>query len=541
MQKRIHDNPLTQFFALVFIVLLTATLRPIHIAARQGISDAEQSAISHLTTESIRRFTTDLSAPAMEGRGTAQPGGDRAARYIADQYKALGLKPLGDRTTFFQPVRFHTAEVLAESRVTMGRNVLTSGKDFVITSPLPKQPVDLTAALVFVAYGVVSPQLNRDDLANIDIRGKVAMIITGKPRAVDEAVWRKSTAMPSVISALGSRGAVAVLIAADSGSYGSISDRFGRRSVSLAEARESTNPPAIVLNHPAAERMLEGAGSNLADLKTRAEAGGSTSREITDHVTISLRVKHEQGTSNNVVGVIEGSDTKLKEEAVVFSAHYDAYGIAADGRIYPGAADNALGVAEMLAIAEAVSRSKASLRRSLIFIAVTGEEYGLLGSKYWVEHPTWPIARIAANINYDGVGTETFGQVKQVAGFGAEFSDLGKTFINAARDTAVETIPDPVPEQRIFYRSDHYSFAAVGIPAINILGGPGGDTKVWIARLFSQLPTTYHQPGDVIGSDWNWDGPRTVAMIGLLIGLRVANADAMPNWLPTAPFKRSSQ
>ncbi|HKV40132.1 MAG TPA: M20/M25/M40 family metallo-hydrolase, partial [Blastocatellia bacterium] len=255
-------------------------------------------------------------------------------------------------------------------------------------------------------------------------------------------------------------------------------------------------------------------------------------------LTISLAVAVADGTSNNVAGVFEGSDPRLKSEAVVFTAHYDAFGIAANGKIYPGAADNALGVAEMLAVAGAITGSSEKPRRSVIFIAVTGEEYGLLGSRYWVEHPAWPLSRIAADVNFDGVGAETYGPVKNVSGFGAEYSDLGKVLRGVAADTDSEIIPDPVPEQRVFYRSDQYSFASRGVPAVNILGLPSGDSKAWIGRIFAWVATSYHQPGDVIHGDWNWDGPRTLAVLGLLTGLRVANADEDPNWLPSAPFKR---
>jgi Zn-dependent M28 family amino/carboxypeptidase len=192
----------------------------------------------------------------------------------------------------------------------------------------------------------------------------------------------------------------------------------------------------------------------------------------------------------------------------------------------------------MLAACPAIAKSNPRPRRSIVFLAVTGEEYGMLGSRYWVDHPAWPLARIVANINFDGVGTETFGKVKQVAGIGAEYSDLGDVLRGVAVATGTDLIPDPVPEQGIFYRSDHYSFAKKGIPAINILCGPGGDTRVWLGRVFSWVETSYHQPGDVIGADWEWDGPRTAAVIGMLIGLRVANADRAATWLPTAPFKR---
>jgi Zn-dependent M28 family amino/carboxypeptidase len=537
-----RSSIVTRSRVLAHVLLLAATPSYSILAATDGISEVERAVISNISPEAIRRVTADLSAPAMEGRGTAQPGGDRAAKYIADRYLAHGLKPMGDAGTFFQSVRFHTAEVLPASTLTAGGVTFAFAKDFVIAPPLPLKPVDVTAALVFASFGVVSQDLKRDDLANLDLRGKVTMILSGKPRTVEESAWKKSGGVQAAISAAGSRGAAAVIVVAESGpgdSFNAIADRYGRRHVSLSRATEPANAPALFVSAAAAAQMLEGTGASLADLRAKAEAGEPASRELGRQLTISLRVSHAEGSSPNVVAVIEGSDAKLKEEAIVFTAHYDAYGIARNGRIYPGAADNALGVAEMLSIAEAISRSRAKPRRSLIFIAVTGEEYGMLGSRYWVEHPTWPLALIAANINFDGVGSETFGQVKQVAGFGAEYSELGEVLRGVAEATGTDHIADPVPEQGIFYRSDHYSFAKMGIPAINIFGGPGGDTKVWLARLFAWLPKTYHQPGDVISADWNWDGPRTIAVIGMLVGLRVANAEGMPKWLPSAPFKRN--
>ena len=523
--------------ALIAILAFTSTCA-ITSAAADGISDAERSATAGVNGEAIRKVTTDLSAPAMEGRGTAQAGGDRAAKYIAGLFLAHGIKPLGNDGTFFQPVRFHSVEVLPESRLSVRTLALLPGKDFAVAVLPPRHSFDLTGAIVFATFGVVSPELKRDDFANLDLQGKVAMIITGRPKNVDEGAWKKSGGVQAAVSALGSRGAAAVLVVADSGSYDSIADRYGRRRVELADTNHPSGPPVLYLNPGAVAQILEGSGTSLGSLRERAETGEPASRELGLQMAVSLRVDGADGTSNNVAGVIRGSDPKLNAEAVVFTAHYDAYGVARDGRIYPGAADNALGVGEMIAVAGAVAHSGATPRRTLIFLAVTGEEYGMLGSRHWVEHPSWPLAKIAANINFDGVGTEIYGKVKQVAGFGGEYSDLGEVLREVAGATGTEAIPDPVPDQGIFYRSDHYSFAKKGIPPINILGGPGGDTKVWLARVFEWVETSYHQPGDVIGSDWDWDGPRTVAVIGLLIGLRVANGDRMPNWLPSAPFKR---
>jgi Zn-dependent M28 family amino/carboxypeptidase len=191
-------------------------------------------------------------------------------------------------------------------------------------------------------------------------------------------------------------------------------------------------------------------------------------------------------------------------------------------------------------IAEAFAKSKERPRRSVIFLAVTGEEYGLLGAEYWVKNPTWPIEKLAANLNFDGIGTEIYGPVKKVVGFGAEYSDLGKILEDVLQATGVALTPDPMPEEQAFYRSDHFAFVKKGVPALMLLGGPEGETAVWLARARKWLETDYHQTTDTVQPSWNWEGPKTSATIGLIIGMRVANNEALPAWLPGAPFKRGA-
>jgi Zn-dependent M28 family amino/carboxypeptidase len=223
---------------------------------------------------------------------------------------------------------------------------------------------------------------------------------------------------------------------------------------------------------------------------------------------------------------------------VVYTAHYDAYGIDLEGRIFPGAADNALGVAEIIAMAEAFTKSPTKPKRSIIFLAVTGEEHGLLGAEYWVSHPTWPLDKVAANLNFDGIGTEVYAPVKSVVGFGAEHSDLGALLEGVVTANGGQMAPDPLPEEGVFYRSDHFAFVKKGVPALMLLGGPAGEVAPWIARAQKWMETDYHQAGDIIRPDWHWDGARTVAVIGLVTGMRVANTEAMPTWLTTSPFNK---
>ena len=236
--------------------------------------------------------------------------------------------------------------------------------------------------------------------------------------------------------------------------------------------------------------------------------------------------------------MLEGSDPKLKAEAVVYSAHYDAFGLSADNRIYHGAADNGLGVAEMLSVAEVMTKMETKPRRSIIFIALTGEEYGGYGSTYWVDHPTWKLKQVAADLNLDGMGTEVYGPVKVLVGFGAEHSSLGSLLNEVANDYGLKVIPDPMPEEKSFYRSDHYFFVKRGIPGLMWMGAPDGDQKVWIDRLKQWEKTDYHQPTDTVRPEWNWVGPKAIAVVGLVMGLRVAEEEAMPSWLPNSIFNR---
>jgi len=259
---------------------------------------------------------------------------------------------------------------------------------------------------------------------------------------------------------------------------------------------------------------------------------------LNKQAALSVRLKREEVTSSNVVGVLEGTDAALKSEAVVYSAHYDAYGIEADGTIYPGAADNAVGIGKLVAIAEGFTKAKQKPRRSIIFLAVTGEEYGLLGAEYWVKHPTWPLEKVAANINYDGIGTEVWGELHYLINYGFDHSELGKTIAEVAAATGAEIVPDPFPEEDVFYRSDHYAFFKRGVPGLYLISAPAGDQAAFGARAMKWLVTDYHMATDTIQKDWNWKGAQQLSVVGLLAGLRVANQAAMPAWAPASPYNR---
>ena len=557
-----NDFRQREFLSAVLSISLAITLlSPAAFAWQQGagaaavatkapaatLTETERKAAARVKLETIREVTSTLSSPAFEGRGTGQPGADRAAQYLVDRFAKIGLKPAGENGTYLQAIKFKSAQVLAETSVKVGDAVLKHGEDYVILPPYTSDQVDAAGGIVFAGFGVVSPELKRDDLAGLDLKGKVVIILSGQPDGVDAAAWRRAT-NPQVrgLNIFG-RGAAAMIVG-NAGSaaqpFATIANYLSRRRVSLASQPPPPFkiPPVLLVSDTTMEKMFAGSEMTYAQTLAKAKAGEAVSRDLGKTATVALRIKRDETTSSNVVGVLEGSDPKLKEEAVVFSAHYDAYGIESDGRIFPGAADNALGVGTITSIAaafvKAFPKPAARPRRSIIFLAVTGEEYGLFGSEYWVGHSTWPLEKVAADINFDGIGTEIYGPVKRVVAFGAEHSDLGTIFEDVAGATGNIVTPDPLPEENAFVRSDHYAFVKKGVPALMLLGGPAGDIATWIPRAKKWMETDYHSPTDTIKPDWNWTGPQTLAQMGMIIGLRVANADAMPAWKATSPFNK---
>jgi hypothetical protein len=552
MRLAIRSLPLRACAALVAATLLAAPV----VACQAGtpgaapktsstVGPAERAAFSAVKTDTVREVTTTLSSADMEGRGTATPGGEKAARYIADRFAKLGLKPLGDAGTYFQAVPFRTTQIAPETTVKAGDVALELGKEFVPAPPLPSDLSESTGALVFVGYGVVSPELGRDDIGTLDLKGKIAVVLQGMPKGVDAATWQRVASPQALFGGLlgrGIAGAVVCNVGATGRSFEQIAGYLSRRSVALATGAVGgfKLPPIVLVSDSGAEKLFAKSGTTYAQALEKAMTGERVSSDLAQSATLSVKVAQQTATGSNVAAILEGSDPALKDQAVLYSAHYDAFGKAADGGFYPGAADNALGVGEIVAIAEAFAKAPQRPRRSIIFLAVTGEEYGLLGAEYWVSHPTWPLEKISANVNYDGIGTEVYGPVKTIVAFGEEYSDLGPVARTVAEGVGMSVVPDPMPEERAFYRSDHYAFVKRGVPALMLLGAPAADKDALVKRIRAWIAADYHQTTDTIRPNWHWEGARDVAALGFVVGLRVANADAMAAWLDSSPFKRAA-
>jgi hypothetical protein len=510
-----------------------------------GLIGAEKELADKITFSTIKEITNTLSSPEMQGRGTMQPGGDKAANWIADRFQKLGLKPVGDKGSYLQKIEFKETVLTPDTTFQAGDETFKLGSDYAF-APLPfaKENKDVSGDMVFIAYGIQSQSIKRDDLQGIDVSGKVVVMIDGPPANIPEEAWEKANAKINILVGLIRKGAAGIVVIGhgrEKEPLETIIDYLGRRNISMGDKNEESAPfpfpPLLLAGSKTAEKLFAKSGVNYKDALAQAEQNSFKPIKLNLKAKIVAKYKTTKGTSSNVAGYIEGSDPKLKEEAVLFSAHYDAYGME-NGKIYHGAADNALGVAEMLAVAEAFSKMPVKPKRSLVFLAVTGEEYGLYGSKYWAKKPTWDIKKVAANLNLDGIGTEVYAPVKTFVGFGAEHSTIGAILTDVSNAFGIKVIPDPMPEEKIFYRSDHYSFVERGVPALMLLGAPEGDPQKWIDRSKQWEKTDYHQPTDLVQSNWDWEGAETVAEVMGIMGLRISNADKMPEWLPTSRFAK---
>jgi len=510
-----------------------------------SLSKAEKELAKAISLDSIKAYTNALSADEMEGRGTMQPGGDKAAKWIADKFKSLGLKPLGDNGTYLQSINFKETQMAAGTSFKVGDDEFALGKDYGFT-PLPfeKSEKDITADMIFVGYGTqsLSPGASPDALG--DIKGKVVFYINGPPASFSKDSWEQMNGQSLIFQRLAVGGAKALVVVGHGREDDQIDtyiDYFGRRQIALADEKPAfapiAVPPMIMITRSSAEKLFSKSGVEFKDAMAQAEAKDFKPIELKQQATIVEKYKSSEGTSSNVVGYIEGSDPTLKAEAVLFSAHYDAYGVE-NGQIFNGAADNALGTSEMLAVAEAYSKMKVKPKRSMIFIAVTGEEYGLYGSKYWADNPTWELSKIAGNLNLDGIGTEVYGPVKNMVGFGAEHSTLGAMLEDVAKSYGIKLMPDPQPEEKVFTRSDHYSFVQKGVPALMLMGAPEGTKEEIVAKIKAWEKVNYHQPTDDVMDDWHWEGAKTVADMMGILGLRISNQAKAPTWLPTSEYSK---
>ena len=491
-----------------------------------------------------------LSDDLLEGRGTGTRGYQLAANYVRAQFEAMGLKPAGVDGSYFQNVRFRRIELLRDksSFVVKPKNgstrTLTIEKDYVMGGDPLSADTTAEGQVVFVGYGVSAPEFQYDDYAGVDVRGKIVAALYGAPPK-----------MPSAPGAHFSSSEQKLRIAAEHGAIGYISIWAGKteQRTPFSEYVRFTRGPALRwldekgvpdgaepsirgaarISSSTAALLFEGAPKSWKDALRDAENSLPQAFPLTASVTIHIVSRYSEAESPNVAAILPGSDPQLKNEYVAFTAHLDHLGIGdpvKGDNIYNGAADNASGTSALIEMARAFSQLHPAPRRSLLFIAVTGEEEGLLGSDYYAQNPTLPIKQIVADINMDEVSF--LYDFKDIVPLGAEHSSLGTVADDVARHMGLIVSPDPMPEEVYFVRSDQYSFILQGVPSLYVEEGlqtvnPSLDGKKMQLDWEVQR---YHQPSDDMSQPFDFNATVKCTRVDLAIGYEVAQQTERPHW-----------
>jgi len=492
-----------------------------------------------------------LASDELEGRLTGSEGYRKAADYVAKQFKAYGLAPAGTKG-YFQPVRFEVQRVIAsKSTLTLVRDQrqsLSLGEDALLGSRLP-QPKSVSAALVFVGYGLHIPDVDYDDLAGQNLKSKVLVYINGGPGNIAGPLKANARAPQEFWKAVQHAGAVGVISIPNPKSmdipWSRMSLAASQAGMRLADpAFQDTKGPIFTatLNPAHADQFFAGSGHTFAELLALADASKPLPRfPLVGSIDATVTVETERVESPNVVGVFPGVDPRLKNEYVVVSAHLDHVGVGEPingDRIYNGAMDDASGVATILEIAQSLHDSHAQLRRSVLFIAVCGEEKGLLGSRYFAGHPTVPAGAMVADLNTD-MFLPIF-PLNNLTVWGLAESTLGDDIRAVAEPMDVHVHPDQQPDRNIFIRSDQYSFIRQGVPAIaNGFAPLPGTPEEQLSKDW--LKNRYHAPSDDINQPVDLVAAARFNQLMLNLTERVADAPTRPQWKETSFFRRFAQ
>lgn len=516
------------------------------LAASCGAMAGEAVADKNMIKAHLNFLADDL----LEGREAGSRGYDIAAHYVASQFMQYGLAPKGDKGGYLQRVPLRATRLVQESPVVeirskSGTEVLTYLEDYAVGGSLLEDQSEVTAPLVFVGYGIHADRFGHNDYAQIGVKGKIVVVLTGKPSRfpTEEGAHFSSADHKRAVAA--QHGAVGMIV---------LQTPLAEKTVAFARNKDYRFIPAmswvdasgktarelpamqnrISLSLPASRKLFTQVDAKLDDIYALAAANQPVPRmDLNLSVRMFKKSTRSDVVSSNVVGVIEGSDPTLKNEYVVFSAHLDHLGQVKEksgDNIFNGAMDNSTGVATLIETARLFSQAKVKPKRSILFVAVTAEEKGLLGADYFASNPTVPAGSMVANVNLD-MPLLTY-DFKNVMAFGAEHSTLKGTATRALKKMGMELIPDPWPEQGLFTRSDHYMFVRQGVPSIFLATGMGSSNKEENpGKLWGEFLTKrYHQPNDDLSQPINFDAAARFAELNYNIALEIANAAERPAW-----------
>ncbi|HET7697344.1 MAG TPA: M28 family metallopeptidase [Vicinamibacterales bacterium] len=522
------------------------------------------SSLPRIDPAAVLETTTRLSADKFQGRAPGTVGEELTVAYLQMRFQQLGLAPGNPDGTYIQKVPLVGITGSETKPLTLVKGAKTTTlrwKDDVVAWSRHVAPAASVADsdVIFVGYGVEAPEYNWNDFKDVDVKGKTIVVLVNDPAVPDPA--NASALDPKTFGGKAMtyygrwtykfeqgarRGAAAILIVHEtepagypfSVVQGNLNERFDLIAPDKNMSRASIEG-WITLD--AAKKLFALGGQDFDALKQQAITRGFKPVPLGVKASMAVANKLRTIDSRNVVARLEGSDPALKDEYVVYTSHWDHLGVGApvDGdNIYNGALDNATGVATVLEIARALKSAQPQPKRSILFLMVTAEEKGLLGSEYYSLNPLYPLARTAAAINIDGINQ--WGRTRDISVIGLGNSDLDDYLRQAAQEQGRTITPDPEPEKGFYYRSDHFNFAKQGVPALDPDSGVEyiGKSAEWGRKKRDEYTEKdYHAPSDEVKPDWDLSGAAEDAQLLMAVGYRVANADRLPEWKPGNEFK----
>lgn len=543
--------------ALILSLSIAQAARKASQASGAHLSSVAISALEKIDPERIRAHVRFLSSDLLEGRGTGQRGGDVAAEYIATQFALNGLKPAGDAGTYMQkvpmvgitPAPETTFELLPNKGQAMQLKALDQ---YVAYDQTQQASDDINADIVYVGYGIDAPEYHWNDYKGTDVRGKVLLMLVNEPSFSTEPNFFKGRALTyygrwtykyEQAARMGAVGAI-LIHKTDMASY---PWEVVRNSNSGEKAYLKSNEPhlkaAAWIQLDVARQLVERAGLNLGKLMEDAQSSSFHPVPLPVKLKAHMVSKVRPFSSNNVIAMLPGSDPKLRDEAVLYTAHYDHLGIRPDmpgDNIYNGARDNATGCGILLELARVFAQAASKPRRSILFASVTAEEQGLLGSEYLGKHPPMPAGKIALDLNFDDV--PPLGSPEEVEVSGSERTNFYPTVESIAKDFRLAIRPDSHPEAGHYYRSDHFSLARVGIPSFSVNEGmkyKGHNTEWGMQQAEEYTNKHYHQPSDEYSPSMDFTGDAVIARFGFALGWQAATQPKLIDWQKGDEFEKA--
>jgi Zn-dependent M28 family amino/carboxypeptidase len=528
------------------------------LAASNGLPSAGQQSMNSIDPEHIRATVKYLSDDSLQGRGTGQKGGDMAADWIGDQFKAYGLEPAGDNGSFFQDVKFYG--IRTDQQKTQFSFIpksgdpmaLKFGDDFVATDQTHSERSEIDAPIIFVGYGINAPEYQWDDYKGVNLKGKVLLMLVNQPPSDDPKFFTGKALTyygrwTYKLEEAARRGAVGAILIhkTEMASYPweVVHNSWGGESSFLQDAKEPKLKSAGWIQLEVARKLAGAAGMDLDTMMKNATSRSFKPVELPVRLKETIVSHVRSFSSRNVLAKITGADPKLREQAIFYTAHYDHLGIHADepgDNIYNGAIDNATGCGIVLELARVFAMAKQKPKRTVFFATVTAEEQGLLGSKYLGEHPPVPARNVSLDLNFDAV--PPLGDPQQVVVSGAERTTVYPIVQKTAEDFGLSIQPDNQPQAGHYYRSDHFSFARVGVPAFSVNEGVlfQGHDLAWGEEQEKDYVTHhYHQPSDEYRQEMDFTGDAKMAKFGFAVGWEVADMPNSTGWRPGDEFEKA--